>query len=84
MLINAILGFSVLVFLFTILPFTISLPGEILAFFTGNSVREFFNTLYYFLPLDYIFVCILLIYSTKYLSIFMRMINWIWEKIIVR
>lgn len=82
-LIGITLGFSVLVLLFTLLPFTIALPGEMVAFFTGNSVKEFFSSLYYFLPLDYLFSCILIIYVSRYFKIFLKLISWIYHKIFV-
>ncbi len=80
-LLTITIGISFLLFLFILLPFTISIPGNVLAFFTGNSVQEFFNSLYYFLPLDYLFACIIVVYSAKYFHIFIRIITWIYDKI---
>lgn len=82
-LVGVLFGFSFLALLFTLLPFTIALPGELLAFFTGNSVRDFFSSLYYFLPLDYLFACILIVYSARYFKIIFKMISWLYHKIFV-
>ena len=80
-LITVTIGISMLVLLFTFLPFTVSIPGNLLAFFTGNSVKEFFSSLYYFLPMNYIFACIIVIFTAKYFKIFIKLITWIYDKI---
>ncbi len=59
----------------------IAIPADILAFFTGNSVRDFFSSLYYFLPIDYLFACIVLVYTVKYGGLFIKMITWIYNRI---
>lgn len=80
-LVKVTLGIGVLIVLFAIVPFTISIPADILAFFTGNSVRDFFSSLYYFLPIDYLFACIVLVYTVKYGGLFIKMITWIYNRI---
>lgn len=80
-LITITIGVGVLVLLFVLMPFTVSIPADILSFFTSAPVQDFFSTLYYFLPLDYLFACILIVYVVKYSNIFLRMITWIYDKI---
>ena len=80
-LVKVSLGIGVLIILFTVVPFTVSIPGEILAFFTGNSVKEFFSSLSYFLPIEYLFACIVLVYTVKYAGLFIKMITWIYNRI---
>lgn len=80
-LVKVTLGLGVLFILLAIIPFTVSIPADILAFFTGNSVRDFFSSLYYFLPIDYLFACIVLVYSVKYGGLFLKMITWIYNRI---
>ncbi len=80
-LVKVTLGLGVLIILFAIVPFTVSIPADILGFFTGNSVRDFFSSLYYFLPIDYLFACIVLVYTVKYAGLFIKMITWIYNRI---
>lgn len=80
-LLTVTIGISFFMILFSILPFSVSIPGEVLSFFTGNSVKDFFNSLAYFLPIQYLFSCIVIVYSARYFKIFIKLIKWIYDLI---
>lgn len=80
-LITVIVGIPVLILLFVLIPFEISLPSEIYGFLVGGFIADVFKTINYFLPLNFIISCLLTIYAIRYAGIFFNIVSWIYHKI---
>ena len=81
-IIKAALSITIVTLLFTLLPFQIALPQELVTFFTNGAFHDFINILYYFFPIDFLIACLIFLYSAKYLGIFMNIISWIYHKLV--
>ena len=77
-------GISILVIgiLVLILPFSISLPVELVDFFKGGAIQNIVNILHFFFPIDFLIGSLIFLYSVKYLGIFMNIISWIYHKVL--
>lgn len=81
-ILKATLGVAILIVLFSILPFQIGLPTEIVEFFKNGAIQNLVNIVYYFFPIDFMITCLIFLYSAKYLGVFMNIISWIYHKVV--
>ncbi len=81
-ILKATLGVSILIVLFSILPFQIGLPTELVEFFKNGAIQNLVNIVYYFFPIDFMIACLIFLYSAKYLGVFMNIISWIYHKVV--
>lgn len=79
-LIKVTVGLGILVLLFALIP-TIAIPDEIYQFIISGALYDIFKLCNYFVPLNFIFGCIIFMYTIRYAGIFVNMINWIYHKI---
>lgn len=71
-----------LTLLFILIPFKLALPEEIYILFLSGDISSFFRNFSYFLPINFLITCILIIFASKYLKVFWNLIKFLWEKFI--
>jgi hypothetical protein len=76
------IAIGILILLFVLIPFKLELPQEIYMMFISGKVNQFFKSLTYFLPINFLLSCFLIIFASKYIKIFFNLIKFIWEKFI--
>ncbi len=70
-----------LILLFALIPFKLELPGEIYLMFTSGTINNFFKSVSYFLPINFMLMCFIVVFASKYLHIFWNLIKFLWDKI---
>lgn len=72
---------AVLVGLFVFVPFSIGIPTEIYNFLTSGSIKQVFNLIYYFFPVDFAVTCLLILILARHGGILWGLLSWIFHKI---
>ncbi len=80
-LITVLFGISFLGLLFVILPFKIELPTELYNFLVSGSIKNVMNSIRFFIPVNFILMCIIAIYTVRYGKVLFNLITWIYHKI---
>lgn len=78
------IGVSISIFaiLIVLIPFPIEFPSEIYNVLISDDITSLFNSVSFFLPMGFIFVCILFYFSFHLAGIFMSIVNWIYDKVV--
>lgn len=74
-------GIGLFVLLFTVIPVAIFIPESLYEILTSDSLRNFFDFIYYFIPFDFCIMCILTIFVFKYSGFFFKLISWVYHAI---
>lgn len=80
--IKAVASIGVLSLLILIIPFSISLPDEVLTFFETNPLQKLYNYANFFFPIGFALKMLIAVWLSKYVSIFWDMLNWIYRKVL--
>ena len=72
---------AVLVSLFVFVPFSIGIPTEIYEFLTSGAIKQVFNLVYYFFPVDFAVSCWLILILARHGGILWGLITWVFDKI---
>ena len=80
--IKAVASIGVLSLLILIVPFSISLPNEIMIFFEDNPLQKIYNYANFFFPVNFAIKMLIAIWLSKYVSIFWDILNWIYRKVL--
>lgn len=80
--IKAGLSITVITALIVLVPFTISLPDEVMLFFETNPLQRLYDYANFFFPIGFALKMLILIWLSKYVSIFWKIIEWIYSKVL--
>lgn len=80
--IKVVASIGVLSLLILIIPFSISLPDEVLTFFETNPLQKLYNYANFFFPIGFALKMLIAVWLSKYVSIFWDMLNWIYRKVL--
>lgn len=80
--IKAVASIGVLSLLILIIPFSISLPDEVITFFEMNPLQKIYNYSNFFFPIGFCLKMLIAVWLSKYVSIFWDMLNWIYRKVL--
>lgn len=80
--IRPVVSIGVLSLLILIIPFSISLPDEVITFFEMNPLQKIYNYANFFFPIGFALKMLIAVWLSKYVSIFWDMLNWIYRKVL--
>lgn len=80
--IKAVASIGVLSLLILIIPFSISLPSDVITFFETNPLQKLYNYANFFFPIGFALKMLIAVWLSKYVSIFWDMLNWIYRKVL--
>lgn len=77
-----LIAITLLTSLFLLIPFEIALPQEVVNFIATGPIQKIVDITYYFFPIDYLIICISVLFLAKYSGIIFRIITWIYNKVV--
>lgn len=63
------------------LPFSVSLPEEVMQFFEENPLQKIYNYANFFFPIGFCLKMLVLVWLSNYVSLFFKMLVWIYRRV---
>lgn len=73
---------GILILMFFLIPFSLKLPDDVYSLFVTGKINLFFKSVSYFLPINFLLSCLLVIFASKYLKIYFNIIKFLWDKFV--
>lgn len=73
---------GILILMFILIPFSLKLPNDVYSLFVTGKINLFFKSVSYFLPINFLLSCLLVVFASKYLKIYFNIIKFLWNKFI--